>query len=254
MLVKLAFAALLIYFAGCAALFIFQRSLIYFPQPRSYRHGITVMTLEAGGEHLLVSTRPQDVPGALIYFGGNAEDVSFNMPDLTAAFSNRAIYLMHYRGYGGSSGRPSEDGLVTDAIALFDRVHSLHPNVVLMGRSLGSGVAVHLASLRPVERLILVTPFDSLQDVAASLYPYVPVRRFLRDKFESWRYAPKVTAPTTIIAAERDEVIPPDNTRLLKTRFQPGIASFVVVPGAGHNNISGTAQYLLLLKNLGEIS
>ena len=67
-----------------------------------------MLTLQTGGERILVSTRPKDAPGALLYFGGNAEDVSLNMPDLSAAFPDRAIYLLHYRGYGGSSGHPSE--------------------------------------------------------------------------------------------------------------------------------------------------
>ena len=210
------------------------------------------MTLQSGGERVLVSTQPRDERDALLYFGGNAEDVSLNMPDLSAAFPKRAIYLLHYRGYGGSSGQPSEVGLVADSIALFDRVHALHSNVLVVGRSLGSGIAVHLASVRPVERLVLITPYDSLVAVAAHQYPFVPVRWLLRDKFESWRYAPKVTAPTLVVAAEQDEVIPPDNTRLLETRFRRGVVSFKVIPGVGHNTISESSQYLLLLKSLDE--
>lgn len=234
----------------CGALFAFQRSLIYFPQPRSNQSGITLLTLQTSGGTALVSTRPNIGRDALIYFGGNGEDVSQDMPDLAGTFPADAIYLLHYPGYGGSSGSPSEQAIFTDALALFDRVHADHPNIVVIGRSLGSGVAVRLASVRPVARLVLVTPFDSLGDVAAAHYPYLPVRWLLLDKFESWRYAPRITAPTRILVAGDDEVIPRASTDRLRTRFKPGVlSSWVVVPGVGHNSISDSPDYWALLKS-----
>jgi pimeloyl-ACP methyl ester carboxylesterase len=186
----------------------------------------------------------------LIYFGGNAEDVSGNLPGFSEAFADHALYLLHYRGYGGSSGMPTEAALFADAIALFDKVHAEHENVVVVGRSLGSGVAVHLASLRPVARLVLVTPYDSLQELAAHQFPYFPVRWLLLDKFESWRYAAKVVAPTLVIAAEHDEVVPRTSTESLYTRFGTGVASLRVVGGTSHNTISESPEYLPLLKGL----
>jgi pimeloyl-ACP methyl ester carboxylesterase len=241
--------AAILYGCVCGALFVFQRSMIYYPQPRSNRAGTTIMTLQTEGGPVLVSTHPTTGFDAVIYFGGNAEDVSLNLPSISAAFPNYAIYLLHYRGYGGSSGSPSEKALFADALELFDRVHAQHPNIVVVGRSLGTGVAVRVASLRPVARLVLVTPFDSLGDIAAQHYPYLPVRWLLRDKFDSWRYAPQVTAPTRIIEAENDEIVPRESTELLRTRFRNGIVSFVVVSGAGHNTISNSPDYLPLLKN-----
>ena len=237
-------------FAGlCGALFAFQRSLIYYPQPRSNQQASTLMTLPVGKETVHVSTRPQAGPAALIYFGGNAEDVSQEIPDIAAAFPHEAIYLLHYPGYGGSSGSPSQQAIFADSLALFDRVHAEHPNVVVVGRSLGSGVAVWIASLRPVVRLVLVTPYDSLADVAAQHFPYVPVRWLLRDKYESWRYAPQVTAPTWIIVAEDDEVIPRSSSDRLRTRFREGIVSYVVLPGVGHNTIQDSPNYWTLLSS-----
>ena len=238
-----------LYVGLCGALFVFQRSLIYFPQPRSNQDSISLMPLQAGARTVLVSTRPRPGPDAIIYFGGNAEDVSFEMPGFCATFPNRAIYLLHYPGYGGSSGSPSEQAIFADALALFDRVHADHQNIIVIGRSLGSGVAIRVASLRPVTRLVLVTPYDSLQDIAARNYPYIPVRWLLRDKFESWKYAPQVVAPTRIIVAEHDEVIPRASTDLLRTRFKDGIVSYVVVAGVGHNTISDSSDYWSLLKN-----
>jgi hypothetical protein len=240
--------ALGIYIGLCAPLFFGQRSMIYFPQPRSNTEGITVVTLHVDGEDVLVSTHPHEGDQALVYFGGNAEDVSLDMPDFLSGFPDTAIYLLHYRGYGGSTGKPTERGLVDDAIALFDLAHAQHKNVLVVGRSLGSGIAVHVASLRPVARLVLVTPFDALKDIAAQEYPFLPVGLFLRDKYESWRYAPGVAAPTLILAAGSDEIIPRSSTERLLTRFKRGIARYVVVPGAGHNTISESPNYLTLLK------
>ena len=237
----------LLYIGLCGALFAFQRSMIYYPQPRSRQHGITLMTLQVGAETALVSTHPLAGPDALIYFGGNAEDVSQDMPDIIAAFPNKAIYLLHYPGYGGSSGSPSEKSIFADSMALYERVHTEHPNIVVVGRSLGSGVAVWIASQRPVVRLVLVTPYDSLADAAAQQYPYFPVRWLLRDKFESWRYAPQVTAPTRIIIAENDEVIPRSSSDRLRTRFREGLVSYVVLPDVGHNTIQDSPNYWTLL-------
>lgn len=243
LLVMVLFAAIL--FAGvCGALFAFQRSLIYYPQPRANQSGITLMTLPSGA---LVSTRPHNGSDAVIYFGGNAEDVSLDMPDFAEAFPHHAIYLLHYPGYGGSPGSPSEQAILADALALFDRVRAEHPNVVVVGRSLGSGVAVRVASERPVARLVLVTPFDSLGDVAASQYPFLPVRWLLRDKYESWKYAPQVTAPTRIVVAAQDEIVPRATTERLRTRFKAVQVSWVVIPGVGHNSISESADYMALV-------
>jgi len=175
--------------------------------------------------------RQRSGPNALLYFGGNAEDVSYSLPSLSTAFPDHAVYLLHYRGYGGSSGKPSEAALFADALALFDRVSTDHQNIAVVGRSLGSGVAVHLASLRPVARLVLVTPYDSLQELAARQFPYLPVRWLLLDKFESWRYAEHITVPTLVIAAEHDEVIPRMSTEALYKRFRTGVASFKTVIG-----------------------
>jgi pimeloyl-ACP methyl ester carboxylesterase len=236
-----------VYLGACAALFFFQRSLIYFPQPSSLGSSLQIK-LPVQGAELRISLRPRVGPDALLYFGGNAEDVSGNLPSLSAAFPNHAIFLMHYRGYGGSSGAPSEQALHGDALRLFDKIHADHPNVVIVGRSLGTGIAVRLAAQRPVSRLVLVTPYDSLQDLAAAQFPIFPVRWLLSDKYESGRYAPLVTAPTTIVAAEHDEVIPRWSTDRLHARFAQGVARFIILPGTGHNTISMNPVYLDIVR------
>ena len=240
--------AIAAYLAACAALFFAQRSFIYYPPRQALLRAPEVRTLEVPGATLKVSERPLPGSKALIYLGGNAEDVSASLPLLDRAFPDRALYLPHYRGYAGSSGKPTEAALVADALLLFDKVAASHPEVVLIGRSLGSGVAVQVASRRRVARLVLVTPFDSVQALAAQQFPFMPVRWLLRDKYESGRYAPKVTAPTLILAAGADEIIPAASTAQLLARFAPGVASMRVLHGAGHNTISATPDYLRALQ------
>lgn len=237
-----------LYLAACAAIFFRQRSMIYYPQPSANGTSAERMTLAVDGAELVVSVRRHNAPKALVYFGGNAEDVSANLTSLPAAFPDHAIYLMNYRGYGGSTGTPSEKALQQDALLLFDKVSAEQPQVTVMGRSLGSGLAVRLAVARPVRRLILVTPFESLSGLAATLFPYFPVRWLLVDKYESGGWAPRVTAPTLIIAAERDEVIPRWSTEQLYARFPSGIATMKVIAGAGHNTISESPAYWQALR------
>lgn len=238
------------YIGLCALLFFFQRSFIYFPHPGSQAAGATTMTLAADDAQVLVTVRPLNGPHAVIYFGGNAEDVSYNLPTFSDAFPGHAIYLLHYRGYGGSSGTPSEAALMADALSLYEQVVAEHKHVTVIGRSLGSGVAIHLASLRPVERLVLVTPFNSMQDLAERHYPYLPVRWLLRDKYESWKYAARVSAPTLLVAAGHDEIIPLASTRALLSHFPKGIARLAIVDGAGHNTISESPTYIPLLRGV----
>jgi pimeloyl-ACP methyl ester carboxylesterase len=92
--------------------------------------------------------------------------------------------------------------------------------------------------------LVLVTPYDSIEEIAAKQFPCFPVRWLLTDKFESWRYAPAVRVPTLILQAEHDAVIPAASTVRLHAAFTQASASLVVIPGVGHNDISGTTQYV----------
>jgi uncharacterized protein len=239
---------ILVYAGLCAALFTFQRSFIYFPQPRSLGDSTTVITLPVEGATVNVTVRPHSGSKALLYFGGNSEDVSRRLPTFSTAFPDHSLYLQHYRGYGGSSGNPSEAALFADAIALFDKVYAEYPNVVVVGRSLGSGVAAYLASQRSVARLVLVTPYSSIQELAAQHFPYFPVRWLLADKFESWKYVTLIDAPTLIIAAEEDEVIPRASTESLFNRFRAGTAVLKVIAGTSHNTISDSPEYISLLR------
>ncbi len=168
--VRQVFLALLVpasLYAGlCLLVFLTQRSQIYYPVRESAAPGATPMLFARDGAEIKVWTVERPGPAALLYFGGNAEDVGASIGLFARRLPNHSLYFVNYRGYGGSTGRPSEDALVRDAVALYDHVRATHSEVSVVGRSLGSGVAVQLASGRDVSRLALVTPFDSLVNVA----------------------------------------------------------------------------------------
>ncbi|MSR32945.1 MAG: hypothetical protein EXR99_15735 [Gemmataceae bacterium] len=229
-------------------LFFFQRNMIYLPMGGRSGDLEQTMTLPIAEAKVLVSFREKEGPKSLIYYGGNAEYPPDSLPGIAAAFPQHAVFLLHYRGYAGSSGNPSEKTIVADALALFDEVAKKHGEITLLGRSLGAGAAVQVASQRKPARLILVTPFNSLLDIAASRFPIFPARWLLLDKYESWRFAPQVAAPTLILVAENDDLIPPANSKKLLSCFAEGLAKMVTLAGADHNTISFHPQYYRLME------
>jgi pimeloyl-ACP methyl ester carboxylesterase len=246
---KFLLAIAIVYLGLCAVLYFFQNSLIYFPQKASPASGTTTMRLVTEQAELVITQRERRGAKAIIYFGGNAEDVNGSLPTLVSVFPEHAIYLVHYRGYGGSSGSPSELALQTDAKVVFDKLRQEHDSISLVGRSLGSGVATYLASVRPVTRLVLVTPYNSALELAQQKFPMFPISWLLRDKFESWKYAQQVLAPTVLIAAEHDEIIPMSSTRALLENFRQGQAQLLVIRGTGHNTISQKTDYVRALQS-----
>lgn len=241
-MVVLALLAVLLYGAFCVSLYLGQGRLVYHPEGTWQVKQRPDFELARDGITLRGWVMNPGQRRALLYFGGNAERVEDARTELASWFPDRTIYLLPYRGYGASDGTPTEAALVADAVALFDQVAPHHASVAVIGRSLGSGVAVQLAAQRPVERLVLVTPFDSLVRMAASYYPWVPVSGLMRERFESWRYAAAIHAPVLLIRAEQDEIIPAERTAALAAAF-PQAPMQQVVADAGHNTIQDYADY-----------
>jgi pimeloyl-ACP methyl ester carboxylesterase len=177
-------------------------------------------------------------PALVLYFGGNAEEVSWMLEAARAETSGLSWMLMDYRGYGQSAGSPSEKALVADALALYDHAAKLPgvdaKRIYAFGRSLGSGVAVALAAERPLAGVILVTPYDSLAAVAKRYYWYVPVDLLLRHRFDSIARAPQMKTPLLCLIAGHDEVIPPEHAEHLYAAWG-GPKHRVQLAGASHN-------------------
>jgi pimeloyl-ACP methyl ester carboxylesterase len=181
---------------------------------------------------------------ALVYYGGNGEGLDWLVPELSRRFPDHTSYLVGYRGYGASEGTPSEPVLTSDALVVFDHAASRHPDVAVdvVGRSLGSGVAMQVAVRRPVPRLVLVTPFDSLVATAADLFPWLPVRHLLRERWDSAAVAHQLRAGVLVVRAGRDAVVRPSRTdRLLEVL--PRDTQVVDLPRAEHATLHEDPAY-----------
>jgi pimeloyl-ACP methyl ester carboxylesterase len=236
-------AALAIYIALCVLMYLGQDRLLYFPTPEVARPGAQALRVKRGDVTVKVWALHPTARPALLYFGGNGEDVGANLHDFAQAFPDRAIYLVNYRGYGGSTGRPSEAALIGDAEAIYDQLSSKHDRIVVMGRSLGTGVATALASSRPVAGLVLVTPFDSIANVGAGRYPWLPVRWLIKDPYDSASRIGKVRAPVLVLIAEHDGSILRPRSDALIAAVPAGLTHLVVIPTATHNDIETFPAY-----------
>jgi pimeloyl-ACP methyl ester carboxylesterase len=230
-------------------LFLMQRSFMYFPSPEYSYPGTRTMLFQSGDEKILAWVLNENQPNALLYFGGNAEGVENNIPLFTGAFRDHTVFLINYRGYGGSTGSPSESALLEDAINIFDKLDKDYHRISVIGRSLGSGVATYLAAHRNIDKLVLVTPYDSVMNVARARFPIYPISILLKDKFDSLQWVSKIDALTLMLIAEYDEVIPPRHAHNLAAAFPAEQLTVEVLSAAFHNTISNQPRYLELLED-----
>ena len=232
-----------IYLLLAAFLYLFQRKLIYFP---------TAVDPVFRAEEIFIDNQDTRLHGwvlnpgqarAVIYFGGNSELITQRRGFFENVFHGYSIYLINYRGYGNSQGSPSESGLFSDALAIYDFLSSRHESITAYGRSLGSGVAVYLAANRRLEKLILLTPYDSVAKVAQKIYPLFPVRYLIKDRFDSAARAGNIDIPVLITSAEFDREVKLAHTLALKKSFTRAPLDYLMIAGAAHNNIIDFPDY-----------
>ncbi|OED34989.1 hypothetical protein AB833_31525 [Chromatiales bacterium (ex Bugula neritina AB1)] len=246
-LVSITGLILLLYLSAALFLFLIQRSFIYHPTP-FVAHDFTEKIVGAGdGAALRLIVGNEGLSEAVIYFGGNSESVADSAGDYIESLPDKTVYLVNYRGYGGSGGRPTEENLFNDATVIFDTVSKNHSTVSVIGRSLGSGVACWLASKRPVDKLVLVTPYDSILSIAKAGYRIFPVEFLLKDQFKSIDYAATIKSPVLALLAQHDVVIPAENSRRLIEAFIPA-AEAVVLSGTSHNDLQLNPEYYPLIR------
>jgi pimeloyl-ACP methyl ester carboxylesterase len=233
---------LLAWLAGAAALYLAQARLLYHPEHSRVDPAQTDYSLSRDGLTLRGWVVNPGQPRALIYYGGNGDAVQNYREDYARWAPDRSVYLLAYRGYGASEGSPGQDALFGDALALYDAVRARHASVAVVGRSLGSGVATWVAAQRPLEKLVLVTPFDSIARIAAARFPLFPVNLLIRDRYDSFRYAPSVHCPLLVLVAAHDQVVPADSTARLLPLFTPA-PRVITIPGSGHGDIVAKPAY-----------
>jgi pimeloyl-ACP methyl ester carboxylesterase len=230
------------YVLATAWLYRSQRRLLYFPQPLTANPQVESFDIESQGIRRQGWIINPEQTQALLYFGGNRESVEQNEEFFRRTLPRTSVYLIPYRGFSGNPGSPSEQALFSDALGDYDYIAARHAAVDVMGRSLGSGVATYVAVNRTVARLVLTTPYDSIQSLAQEKYPLFPMRLILEDKFESWRRVPLLAAKAMILIADDDKVVPRASTDRLISHFRmPPLV--VMIDKADHSTILSKPEY-----------
>jgi fermentation-respiration switch protein FrsA (DUF1100 family) len=251
MMLKWLFAVVVLYGGLVALLYVVQRSLQYFPERQRTTPSaaglpeaeeVVLDTLD--GERVIVwHVPPGEGQPIFLYFHGNGGSLRWRDERFRALIADGSgLVALSYRGYGGSSGRPTETGLAEDAATAYSFAAARYrtERIVLWGESLGSALAIALAAEKPVARLVLEAPFTSAADVGALHYWFVPVRVMMKDQFRSDLLAAKVTAPVLVVHGENDAVVPVTlGERLYGLIRAP--KRFVRIAGAGHDDLGARA-------------
>ena len=248
------------YLGFVALMYVAQRSLMYFPErlrtapaAAGLRQAQEIVLDTADGEKVIVWHVPprRDQP-VVLYFHGNGGSLRLRVDRFQRlAAAGVGLVALSYRGYGGSTGSPSEAGLIEDARAVYAFAAERYPaaRIVPWGESLGTGVAVALAAEKPVARMILDAPYTSTLDLALANYWFLPVRLLMKDQFRSDQRIARVTVPVLIMHGENDPVIPIAYGERLYAMIQ-GPKRFVRFPGGFHvdlDRLGGTDAALKFL-------
>lgn len=185
--------------------------------------------------------RPADslAKGVVLFFHGKGGNISSYAPDVPNFTSNGyEVWMMDYPGYGKSTGAWDEASLYKYSLVFYKLARSRWKpdQIVLCGKSLGTGIAAQLAAVRDCRRLILESPYYSLRSIGQHRFPIYPIGPMMHWHFPTYEYLPRVTAPITIFVGDGDRTVPPSNSERLKPFLKPG-DEFVTVEGAGHNNL-----------------
>ena len=250
-MVKWLLAAIVLYGGFVALLYVAQRALQYFPERQRTTPSAAGLpeaeeaVLDTGdGERVIVwHVPPREGQPIFLYFHGNGGSLRWRDERFHALIADGSgLVALSYRGYGGSSGRPTEKGLAEDAATAYSFAVARYPaeRIVLCGESLGSALAIALAAEKPIGHLVLEAPFTSAADVGALHYWFVPVRILLKDQFRSDLRVGKVAAPVLVVHGENDAIVPVTlGERLYGLIRAP--KRFVRIARAGHNDLGRRA-------------
>ena len=182
-------------------------------------------------------------PNALLYFPGNTTSDWDHPQRLADVLPEHTIYFLRHRGFANSEGSPSQAALYADANTLFEQIEKEHNTIDVMGRSLGSGMAVHLTAQHVARRMVLTTPYDGIALSAKKAYPWLPISLMLKDPFPSFKFAPKVEENTLVILAKDDQKIPYKSSKNLIDLF-PKMPEVIALRGTTHSKVVRHPLYL----------
>ena len=240
-------------FAGIL-LYMFQERLIFLPTklPESYaysfEHSFEEFNLETPDLARLnaLQFKVTDPKGVILYFHGNAGDLS-RWGEVVSIFPALGydVIVMDYRTYGKSTGKLSKQALLDDANRFYEHTKTMYSekDIILYGRSIGSGIASYLASKHAPRQVILESPFYSLEAIAKKRFPILPISKLLRYNLNSYEYLQELSAPISILHGDEDKVIPISSGRKLFESIPAPSKSFYKIPGGGHNDLDTFSEF-----------
>jgi len=241
----------IIYLFSCTALYVLQDKLIFFPpQPvDDVYQSVKKNEIQFNVNNEILHGWKVDLNATgtktILYFGGNAEDVVY-LNHEAKEFNVRQSISFNHPGYGKSSGKPSQKNLYDNALLIYDLILKEYQltskDIIVVGRSLGSSVATYLAAHRKVAGLILITPFDSIENIASKQYKFFPVKYLLKHPFSTVEYISRVQIPILMLAAYEDEIIADENLQNLRNKAGEK-NRLVQYPDVGHNTIQTHNNY-----------
>jgi fermentation-respiration switch protein FrsA (DUF1100 family) len=257
LLKALVIVAIVLYGAAVLVMYVAQRRFIYFPDPARTSPGaaglpdVVERIIATPDGEKIIAWYGKAKPGepTLLYFHGNGGALELRNERIRKYLDRgRGMFMMSYRGYSGSTGSPSEAANVADAKLAYDALvkEGVHPaDIILYGESLGTGIAIQVAAEKTVAGVILDSPYTSIAERAAELYPWLPVRLLLKDRYDSIRYIGDVHAPIFILHGEADDVVPVEmGRRLFEAANLP--KEIKTLPGAGHDDHSKFASFEII--------
>jgi len=244
----------------CVAFYYFQEKLIFFPETLDKNHQFDFgqkfeeRNFETADGKLLhgLLFRADSTKGLIFYLHGNAGSINgWGQVAATYTELNYDIFILDYRGYGKSEGKiTSQKQLFDDNQMVYDHLKKEYneQDIILLGYSIGTGMASYLASENNPKRLILQAPFYSLTDLAGQLFPFFP-SFIIRYKFSNHQYLENCTVPITIFHGNQDEIIPYESSLRLKEEFKSKV-KLILLDGVGHNGMTESEEYKIELKNI----
>jgi len=236
------------YLAIGTLLYVKQKEILYHPTP-DIKTDYKGLVLKDGNISTYIHVLNEGHKNAILYFGGNAESMAKSSDYIAQQFPEFTCYLMDYRGYGSSTGEPSQEAIYKDALRLYDVVKQKHARISIGGRSLGTSVAAYVAANREVIKLALITPFDSIVSIAQERYPLYPASLLLTDTYELISYVKNIKAKTFVVMAENDKVVPKSHSLRLIKAFKKEQLVTTVIKGRGHVDISNDERYYKIMQD-----
>ncbi|WP_250434569.1 alpha/beta hydrolase [Hanstruepera flava] len=242
------------------ALYLFQERLIFLPtvlnQDYQYRfhHDFEEVFLNTGNDAVIngIHFKVEQPQGVILYFHGNAGNLS-RWGNIAQYFTdyNYDVFVMDYRTYGKSTGTLNEEALYQDAQFCYNYLKKQYgeSDIVLYGRSLGTGIATYMASKNNPKRLILETPYYSLADVAKKRFPIFPVKPLLSYTFPSYSFISGLKCPVLIVHGTEDRVVPMSSAEKLYKASNVKNTIFIKVKGASHHNLIDFPEYHQAIKS-----